>query len=86
MAGCASVGSAAATGATGSSARARIDPCTVALASDCTSTSPPLGPLASITLVGASSTDCLPRRVTRPFSPNTAEFAWMVPLLRTRPP
>ena len=71
----------------GSSDRTEILPCTTLWpSSDCTSTAPPLGPLASITLDGLSTTDCLARSVTLPFSPTTALLAWIVPLLRTSPP
>ena len=72
--------------ADGSIARALTLPCTCVLPPDSISTVPPLGPFASITLVGANTTACLPRSVTVPFSPTTAELAWIVPLLRTRPP
>jgi hypothetical protein len=68
------------------SARTEIVPCTWVSPSDSTSTVPPTPPVASITLVDSSTTDCLPRSVTRPPSPTTAERAWMVPLLRTSPP
>ena len=83
----AGMGAKADTGAScGNSARTDMLPCTTVSPSDWTSTCPPLGPLASITLVGLSTTACLPRSVTVPFSPTTAELAWMLPLLRTRPP
>ena len=79
-------GSGSATGAGGSTARAETLPCTCVVPSDSIRTVPPLGPFASITLLGASSTACLPRKVTVPFSPTTAELARILPLLRTRPP
>ena len=83
----AGMGAKADTGAgCGNSARTEILPCTTVSPSDCTTTCPPLGPLASITLEGPNTTACLPRSVTVPFSPTMAELAWMLPLLRTRPP
>ena len=42
----------------------------------------PCEPLASITLVGSSTTRCVALRVILPFSPITAESAWIRPLLR----
>ncbi len=68
------------------SARTEMLPCTTVSPSECTTTCPPLGPLASITLEGVNTTDCLARNVTVPLSPTTALLAWMVPLLRTNPP
>ena len=74
------------TTALGNTARVEMLPCTSVSPSDSMTTCPPLGPLASITLDGLSTTDCLARRVTVPLSPTAALLACMVPLLRTRAP